>query len=80
MEALLFWAEAEAAALIRARPTVVMLADALVDQGAVDGKQVDEIIIRATTIEMLTDEHQRRREMRARGESAAKFEKMTANG
>jgi hypothetical protein len=81
VEALLFWAEAEAAALIRARPTVVMLlADALVDQGAVDGRQVDEIIIRATTIEMLTDEHQRRREMRARGESAAKFEKMTANG
>lgn len=58
----------------------MLLADALVDQGTVDGEQVDEIIIKATAIEVLAAEHQRRREMHARAESAAKFEKMTANG
>jgi hypothetical protein len=79
VEALLCWAEAEAAALIRARPTAVMLlANALVDQGTVDGEQVDEIIIKATAIEMLTAEHARRREMQARAERAAKFNEMTA--
>jgi ATP-dependent Zn protease len=75
--ALVSFAEAEAEALIRAHMGVVeAIADAMAEQGTLDGEQVDQIISDAVAAGMLAAERKRRREMQARAERAEKFKEV----
>lgn len=68
------FAEAEAEALIREHMHVVnVLIDALAERGTLTGDELLQIINNAVSGELLAREHERRREMQARVESAEKF-------
>ena len=74
IDAFIHFAEVEAAAIIRPHCCAVKAtADALMEQGTIDGNRVDEIIACAADIETLAIEHERRREMQGRAESASRL-------